>query len=100
MQYDGGLSDLPMLDHVVRLSFDYFGRAMPGEPLVRLEPQTLVDGPWTEDAQHRVFDADLLRVREVRVLLRLEGTDPLLRRFVPDKEIVLHLATRSVPEVR
>src|SRR6185369_7909023 len=33
MQYDGGLSDLPMLDHVVRLSFDYFG-LMPGEPLV------------------------------------------------------------------
>src|SRR5512138_2562983 len=24
MQYDGGLSDLPMLEHVVRLSFDYF----------------------------------------------------------------------------
>jgi len=97
MQYDGGLSDLPMLDHVVRLSFDYFG-LMPGEPLVRLEPQTLVDGPWIEDAQHHVFDADLLRVREVRVLLRLEGTDPLLRRFVPDEEIVLHLATRSIPE--
>jgi len=100
MQYDGGLSDLPMLDHVVRLSVEYFGRSMPGEPLVRLEPQALVDGPWTEDAQHRVFDADLLRVRELRVLLRLEGTDPLLRRFVPDEEIVLHVATRNIPETQ
>jgi hypothetical protein len=98
MQYDGGLSDLPMLDHVVRLSFDYFGPATAGGPLVRLEPATLVDGPWIEDAVHRMFDADLLRVREVRALLRLESTDPLLRRFVPDAEIVLHMAVRNIPD--
>ena len=97
MQYDGGLSDLPMLDHVVRLSFDYFGPATAGGPLVRLEPATLVDGPWIEDAAHRMFDADLLRVREVRALLRLESTDPLLRRLVPDAEIVLHMAVRNIP---
>ena len=97
MQYDGGLSDLPMLDHVVRLSFDYFGPATAGGPLVRLEPATLVDGPWIEDAAHRMFDADLLRVREVRALLRLESTDPLLRRLVPDAEVVLHMAMRNIP---
>ena len=95
MQYDGGLSDLPMLDHVVRLSFDYFGTATAAGPLVRLEPATLVDGPWIEDAAHRTFDADLLRVREVRARLRLEATDPLLRRLVPDEEIVLHIAMRN-----
>ena len=98
MQYDGGLSDLPMLDHVVRLSFDYFGRAPGGGPLVRLEPATLVDGPWMEDASHRTFDADLLRVREIRASLRLEGTDPWLRRLVPDEEIVLHIAMRNISE--
>jgi hypothetical protein len=96
MQYDGGLSDLPMLDHVVRLSFDYFGPATARGPLIRLEPATLVDGPWIEDAAHRVFDADLLRVREVRATVRLESTDPLLRRLVPDEEIVLHMAMRNV----
>ena len=100
MQYDGGLSDLPMLDHVVRLSFDYFGLSTPGGLLVRLEPGTLVDGPWMEDAQRRMFDADLLRVREVRVLLRLEGTDPLLRRFVPDEEILFHIAMRNCSAAR
>lgn len=98
MQYDGGLSDLPMLDHVVRLSFDYFGPATASGPLVRLEPATLVDGPWIEDAAHRVFDADLLRVREVRALVRLESTDPLLRRLVPDEEIVLHMAMRTISD--
>ena len=95
MQYDGGLSDLPMLEHVVRLSFDYFGPATAGGPLVRLEPAMLVDGPWIEDAAHGLFDADLLRVREVRALVRLESTDPWLRRLVPDKEIVLHMAMRN-----
>ena len=96
MQYDGGLSDLPMLDHVVRLSFDYFGPATASGPLIRLEPATLVDGPWIEDAAQRMFDADLLRVREVRATVRLESTDPLLRRLVPDEEIVLHIAMRNV----
>ena len=98
MQYDGGLSDLPMLEHVVRLSFEYFGPATPGGPLVRLEPAILVDGPWIEDATHRMFDADLRRVREVRALLRLESTDPLLRRLVPDEQIVLHMAVRNVSD--
>jgi len=98
MQYDGGLSDLPMLDHVVRLSFDYFGPATSGGPLVRLEPATLVDGPWMEDAAHRTFDADLLRVREVRASLRLQSTDPWLRRLVPDEEVVLHIAMRNIPD--
>jgi hypothetical protein len=98
MQYDGGFSDLPMLDHVVRLSFDYFGPATASGPLVRLEPATFVDGPWIEDAAHRVFDADLLRVREVHALVRLESTDPLLRRLVPDEEIVLHMAMRTISD--
>jgi len=98
MQYDGGLSDLPMLEHVVRLSFEYFGPATTGGPLVRLEPATLVDGPWIEDAARRMFDADLLRVREVRASLRLESTDPWLRRLVPDEEIVLHMAMRNIAD--
>ena len=98
MRYDGGLSDLPMLDHVVRLSFEYFGPATASGPLVRLEPATLVDGPWIEDVAHGgAFDADLLRVREIRALLRLESTDPLLRRFVPDEEVVLIMAMRNIP---
>jgi hypothetical protein len=46
-----------------------------------------------------MFDADLLRVREVRALLRLESTDPWLRRLVPDTEIVLHMAMRNISPV-
>ena len=57
----------------------------PAPRLVRLEPGRLTDGPWCGTAPFR-FDADLLRVRRVRVRLRLEaehdaqrGRDP--RRF-------------------
>ena len=96
MQYDGGSSDLPMVDHVVRLAFEYFGPAsLPGTPLVRFDPSILVDGPWSEDASHRRFDTDLLRISEVRIDMRVEATAPSLRRLVPDEQIVVHVALRN-----
>lgn len=96
MQYDGGRSDLPMVDHVVRLAFDYVGpESEPGTPLVRFDPAILVDGPWLEDASRRRFDADLLRITEVRVHLGFEATAPSLRHLVPDEDIVLHVALRN-----
>ena len=62
MQYDGGVSDLPMVEHVVGLTFEYFGPVSPADQsLVRFDPGILADGPWSEDASHRRFDTDLLR---------------------------------------
>jgi hypothetical protein len=43
-----------------------------GAPHVRLDPARLADGPWCGVAPFRV-DADLFRVRRVRVRLRLEA---------------------------
>jgi type II secretory pathway pseudopilin PulG len=96
MRYDGDHSDLPVVDHVVELSVDYFGPvAEPGSPLVSIEPAMLVDGPWSEDASHRFFDTDVLRIAEVRVGIRFEATASLLRRLVPDEQLVLHVALRN-----
>jgi hypothetical protein len=96
MQYDGERSDLPMIDHVVRLTFDYLAPAsVAGTALVIVDPATLIDGPWTEDATHRRFDVDVLRVCEVRISLRLQATAPSLRALVPDNEVVLHAALRN-----
>ena len=96
MQYDGGGSDLPVIDHVVRLAFDYFGPAVdPGSPLVRFDPASLVDGPWLQDASLRRFDGDVLRISEVRVDLRLEATAPSLRSLVPDEDLTFHAALRN-----
>src|SRR5207244_4453649 len=86
MQYDGGVSDLPMVEHVVGLTFEYFGPVSPADQsLVRFDPGILADGPWSEDASHRRFDTDLLRVSEVRIDIRLEATASSLRRLVPDE---------------
>jgi type II secretory pathway pseudopilin PulG len=140
-RYDGNESDLPFVDHLVRLAFEYYGdpqpprlRAQPGalgdvmtygpsppppgvdddqdawgpgencvvaagapgrlprltdlgppqSPLRRLTAESLADGPWCPDATAaNRFDADLLRIRKVRVTLRAEawhearrGADP------------------------
>jgi hypothetical protein len=96
MLYDGGASDLPMIEHVVSLAFDYLG-LMPsgGGGLVRIDPAALVDGPWREDASHRRFDADVRRIRDVRVFIRLESTSPSLRRLVPDEQVAFDAALRN-----
>ena len=95
MQYDGGVSDLPMVEHVVGLAFEYFGADDTGRGLARIDPARLVDGPWTEDASHRRVDADVKRIRDVRVFIRLESTAPSLRRLVPDDEITFDVALRN-----
>jgi len=114
MQYDGDSTDLPAVEHVVGLAFEYFGEATwPGGPLARLDSGLLTDGPWLEDASRRRYDADLLHVRQVRIRLRLESSDASTRgrvgtlfvhggtsraaeRFVPDDDIELDVAVRNL----
>lgn len=97
MRYDGGLSDLPLIQHVTRMMCVYLGASVPAaSDLVVLSPAELVDGPWLEDSTHRRFDADLMRVRRVRLSLRFESTASLLRRLVPDEEIILQVAVRNI----
>ncbi len=91
--HDGWLTDVPVLDDVVALSFEYFGSpyaavrkssgghstcpgrsrslsGLPG-PEAELSPSVLTDGPW---CGHRpLFDVDLFRVHRVRVTLRLQA---------------------------
>jgi hypothetical protein len=162
-QYDGFGGEFPLVDHVERLEFSYFGDprpptlqmpppGAPGDPtatygapppapgyddpddawpagenclfrmtggaqeprlsilaptsaLVPLPAGALTDGPWCPDAGNpRAFDADLLRVRRVRVRLRLQaaaagvrgpagplfarpGTARAADRLVPDLEV-------------
>ena len=160
-QYDGaGGADVPVVDHVVGLSFEYFGDPQPpsmlrpltdlsgpwttygpkppasgdncvfvgngspmpvarlavlggGPGLVRLTPAELTDGPWCPDAVNaNRFDADLLRVRSVAVIVRIEAADSTLRGpagplfaragtstggdgFVPDQEIRFEVSPRN-----
>ena len=170
MHYDGEVTDLPLVDDVVGLAFEYFGDPQPPERLpdtllsdpgpwttygprppeiggpgrfgwpdgencvfqvvdgqhaprlpalgagvgpVRLTPALLTDGPWCPGAASaRRFDADLLRVRRVRVTLRVQaasaalrgrgelfvrpGTSPGGERWVPDQEIRFDVTPRNL----
>jgi hypothetical protein len=169
MFYDGWDTEVPVVDNVVGLKFEYFGDAQPpeltGKPLtaaygpwttygpkpvpltetrngwpagenctfavqngqhvprladlsdnvgqVPLTQAMLSDGPWCPDAtKPNRFDADLLRLRRVRVtvrvqvgLERLRGADPLRfakpgsglgSKVVPDQEISFDITPRNM----
>jgi prepilin-type N-terminal cleavage/methylation domain-containing protein len=169
MRYDGYQSDIPVIDNVVGLNFEYYadpnppqlrpgmipattyGPAPPGigtdNPadswgagencvftnvggtqgprlaqlgsvnggLVKLTAADLNDGPWCPDpAAEGRYDADLFRIRKVRVALRVQVADSSLRgpagnglfaktgtsrggeRFVPDQEVRFDITPRNL----
>jgi len=103
MQYDGRQTDLPVIDHVAGLAFEYFGdprapqlvanNELNGDP-IPLDPAIFTDGPWWED-QTGQFDADLVRVRSIGVTLRVRSV--FGARLVPDLEIAFRVALRNLP---
>jgi hypothetical protein len=56
----------------------------PGGSDVPLAAGVLTDGPWCGSGANQ-FDADLLRVRRVRITLRLQASDPSLRGTDPSR---------------
>ena len=109
MHYDGADTDAPVVDHVVGLAFQYFDGSN-----VAIDPGAFEDGPWLPgDATTGPFDADLRRIRQVRVTLRVQASREMLRgpagalftyggragaagRYVPDREVHLDIAPRNV----
>lgn len=142
MRDDGGGNILPMVDNVVDLRFDYFGETAPptlpkplagvanclydtagnyanlptltadAGSLAALTPAMLTDGPWCGGGTNE-FDADLLRVRKVRVTYRVQAANPSLRgtdtrlfrnpgfaaggeRYVPDYTVTFDVTPRNL----
>ena len=138
--YDGDRADFPLVDEVVGVEVEYYGDVRPPvfpQPppglanclydadgawngslhplpsaaggLARLTPSLLTDGPWCGGGTTR-FDADLLRIRRVRVRLRLQTADAGLRGAdgalfrhpgwardgVPDMEVVLEVLSPNL----
>jgi type II secretory pathway pseudopilin PulG len=87
MRYDGLDTDLPVVDRLIALELTYFD-----EGDTPLDPAELQDGPWRpSDPDVGEFDADLLRIRRVRVVLRVTAA-----RDVPDHELQFDVALRNV----
>ena len=142
MRYNGGDQDVPLVDNVVALKFEYFGDPNPpvapkppaGEAnclydaagnyknlptltpddgsLAPLPAAILKDGPMCGGGTNQ-FDADLLRVRKVRVTMRVQAANPALRgndtalfknpgtsrggeKFVPDYNISFEVSPRNL----
>ena len=109
MHYDGAETDLPVVDHVVKLEFEYFGADHAG-----LAPPTFEDGPWyPDDTDPHRFDADVLNIRRVRVTLRVQAARAALRgpagilfvhggtaasreRYLADREIRFDVSPRNL----
>jgi hypothetical protein len=142
MRYDGYTEEIPLVDNVVDLKFEYFGDPNPpmqpkppaGQEnclydaagnyvnlptltpdegsLARLTPDMLKDGPMCGGGNN-AFDADLLRIRKVRVTMRVQAANPSLRgsdttlfknpgtsrggeKFVPDYTISFEVSPRNL----
>jgi hypothetical protein len=147
-QDDGFASDVPLVDNIVSLRFEYFGEGQPPRLLegvdlfdatvdgpattygprpppagsncilefaggshvsrlpvlspgaasdIPLPVSTFSDGPWCPDALAvDRYDADLLRIRRVRVTLRIEPATATLRSVVRDQEVRFDVAPRNV----
>lgn len=141
-RYDGLQTDVPIVDNVVDLRFDYFGdpqppmqpKPAPGSSnclydaagnylnlpvlaatdgsLATLTAAMLTDGPYCGGGDNQ-FDADLLRIRKVRVTLRMQVASPALRgglavdgttqrygaggeRYVPDYVVSFDVTPRNL----
>ena len=88
-----------------------------GAGIVPIGQALFVDGPWCPDAAHAFrFDADLLRIRRVRVHLRLQAARPFRGlpgawfvnggaagdpwRYVPDERVTLDVMPRNLHVAR
>ena len=172
LRHDDGITDLPLVDNVVKLEVEYYGdprapRLLPNKSLsdavgpyttygpkppvlgvdyngdtwgpgenclysvqggqhvsrladlangvgiVRLTQAMLTDGPWCPDASYPMrYDADLLRIRRVRVKVRVQapetfrgpagtlfqygGTSGAGQHFVPDQELSFDISPRNL----
>ena len=115
-QSDGDRTDVPLVDNVTDLSFQFFGDPAPPEspqpplgtanclydsvgarhPAVTLSPGSralvplslnmLGDGPWCGSGDLQ-FDADLLRIRSVRVGVRVQTSSHMRRAIGADYTI-------------
>ena len=142
MRYDGGNEDVAIVDNVVDLRFSYSGDPEPPRvpkppagvanclydaagnyaglatltandgSLAQLPAAILTDGPYCGSDTNQ-FDADLLRVRKVRVMLRVQAATPALRgtdtalflkpgsasggeRYVPDYRVAFEVTPRNL----
>jgi hypothetical protein len=109
---DAGNCTFDLVDgkHVAKSTMPALGAG----PLVKLTKTMLTNGPWCPDSTTESrYDADLLRIRKVKVTMRVQVANKSLRgadttlflrpgtsgggaRFVPDQEIAFEISPRNL----
>ena len=91
-RYDGRLSDLPLVDQIASLRFEYFDAV--GQPI---PAERFADGPWVPDAVAADrFDADLQSIRRVRALVRVRPARTFAGVPLADLEAAIDVSPRNL----
>lgn len=91
-RYDGAASDMPLVDQVVGLRFEYFDAT--GAPIAI---GRFSDGPWAPNAVAADrFDADLQSIRRVRAIVRLRPARVFVAAPLDDVEAILDVSPRNL----
>lgn len=96
-RYDGDVTDAPVADHVVALSFEFFGAAEGMAP-VALDPAAVAAGNATIIRVHvslRVQAAPASMRGRAGPLFLVGGTSTSSQRFLPDRSIDFDVAPRN-----
>jgi prepilin-type N-terminal cleavage/methylation domain-containing protein len=91
-RYDGRTTDLPVVDQLAGLRFEYFDASGQRIPIERF-----TDGPWVPDAVTADrFDADLLAIRRVRALVRVRPARTLVGVPFADLDVRIDVSPRNL----
>jgi prepilin-type N-terminal cleavage/methylation domain-containing protein len=91
-KYDGRSTDLPVVDQVADLRFEYFDAA--GQPITL---ERFTDGPWVPDVvTGDLFDADLQAIRRVRALVRIRPARTFVGFPLADLDFRIDVAPRNL----
>jgi len=91
-RYDGAASEMPLVDQVTDLRFEYFDA---DGQLILMD--RFADGPWVPDAVSADrFDADLRAIRRVRAFVRLRPARVFAPAPVADLEIAVDVSPRNL----
>lgn len=91
-RYDGRETEVPVVDQVAGLRFEYFDAA--AQPIAL---ERFADGPWVPNAVAADrFDGDLLAIRRVRAIVRIRPARLFAGIPLNDIEIAIDAAPRNV----
>ena len=89
--YDGRATELPVVDQITDLRFEYFDASQQ-----QMAMERFTDGPWIPDAFAVRFDADLQAIRRVRAHVRIRPARMFVGLALADLDVVIDVSPRNL----